>query len=325
MPGGGGTALSDATPAALGTAAAGVSTSASRADHVHEAPAATAARTGTYAAIGSAATYSGGVYEVTSGAGTGDVYVSDGTAWKLIHSSREYADDAPPLLWRLDETSSTYASSGSEAIALTVTGALLRESIGYDGRTCPRFTGAAGIYAASPSAIAGVGLGISNAPTALTLAAWIKPAAGNALRSILVCQYNSANVNPYYTGLATYAGEIRALLIKAGAYQEVKSGSASHVAVTYDWQHVGWTYDGAGDKKVRFYVNGELVATSSATTGAAALDLGTTSRWVVGDLPGSASEYYAGQIASARAYEAVQPLSWWRDVYRRGIGLYRGQ
>ena len=40
VPGGGGTALSDATPAALGTAAAGVSTSASRADHVHEAPAA---------------------------------------------------------------------------------------------------------------------------------------------------------------------------------------------------------------------------------------------------------------------------------------------
>lgn len=36
----GGASLSDATPAALGTAAAGVSTSASRADHVHAAPAA---------------------------------------------------------------------------------------------------------------------------------------------------------------------------------------------------------------------------------------------------------------------------------------------
>lgn len=40
---GGGASLSDATPAALGTAAAGVATSASRADHVHEAPAASAA------------------------------------------------------------------------------------------------------------------------------------------------------------------------------------------------------------------------------------------------------------------------------------------
>ncbi len=40
VPGGGGASLSDATPAALGTAAAGVSTSASRADHVHAAPAA---------------------------------------------------------------------------------------------------------------------------------------------------------------------------------------------------------------------------------------------------------------------------------------------
>ncbi len=37
--GGSSVTLSDATPAALGTAAAGVSTEASRADHVHEAPA----------------------------------------------------------------------------------------------------------------------------------------------------------------------------------------------------------------------------------------------------------------------------------------------
>jgi len=37
---GGGASLSDATPAALGTAAAGVSTDASRADHVHKKPAA---------------------------------------------------------------------------------------------------------------------------------------------------------------------------------------------------------------------------------------------------------------------------------------------
>ena len=37
--GGGGASLSDATPAALGTAAAGVSTEASRADHVHGLPA----------------------------------------------------------------------------------------------------------------------------------------------------------------------------------------------------------------------------------------------------------------------------------------------
>ena len=285
----------------------------------------TVAAAGTYGsgtlAARPASPAAGDTYEITSGAGTGDVYVSDGTVWKLIHSSREYADDAPPLLWRLDETSSTYASSGSQAIALTVTGALLRESIGYDGRTAPRFTGAAGIYAASPSAVAGVGLGISNAPTALTLAAWIKPTEVNALRSILICQYNSANANPYYCGLALIGGALRALLVKSGAYQDVTGG----VVVTGAWQHVGWTYDGAGDKKVRFYVNGELVATSSATTGAAALALGTTSRWVVGDLPGSAGEYYAGQIASARTYEAVQPLSWWQDVYRRGVGLYRGQ
>lgn len=102
------------------------------------------------------------------------------------------------------------------------------------------------------------------------------------------------------------------------------AGSIGAVIAAGVLQHVGWTYNEGSDLKVRFYVNGSLVATSAATTGAAALDLGTTSRWAVGDQPGSATEYFAGQISSARVYDTARPLSWWQDVYRRGAGVYRG-
>lgn len=278
-------------------------------------------RSGTLAARGSAASYPGGVYEVTSGTANGDVYVSNGTAWTLVSASREYGDDTPAMLWRLDETSSTYASTGSYSVPLTVTGSLLRTAVGYDGGTCPRFPGTAGIYAASASAVAGVGLGISNAPTALTLAAWVKPSSVAGLRSILICQYDSAYANPYYCGLAITSGALRALIVKGGAYQEITGGT---VGAGF-WQHVGWTYNETGDKKIRFYVDGTLLSTSSATTGGDALDLGTTSRWVVGDMPGSLAECFAGLIDAPRVYDTAQPLSWWQDVYKRGAGLYRGQ
>ena len=264
----------------------------------------------------------GDTYEVTSGAATGDCYQCFvAGAWTLVSFAREYGDDTPSMMWRLDETSSTYASQGAHSIPLTVTGSLLRTAMGYDGLTCPRFSDTSGIYAASASAVAGVGLGISNAPTALTLAAWVKPEAINAHRSIVLCQYNSALADPYYTGLAITTGAIRAVLVKGGAYQELAGGT---VGAGF-WQHVGWTYSEGGDKKVRFYANGILVSTSSATTGADALDLGTTSRWVIGDLPGAFGECFAGQIASARVYDTAQPLSWWQDVYKRSAGLYRGQ
>jgi len=72
---GGGASLSDATPAALGTAAAGVSTSASRADHVHEAPAGGTTHTSGTLAARPVSPAAGDTYAVTSGASTGARYV----------------------------------------------------------------------------------------------------------------------------------------------------------------------------------------------------------------------------------------------------------
>lgn len=67
----GGAPLSDATPAALGTAAAGVATSASRADHVHEAPASGGTHGAGTLAARPAVPAAGDTYAVTSGAQTG--------------------------------------------------------------------------------------------------------------------------------------------------------------------------------------------------------------------------------------------------------------
>jgi len=92
---GGGTSLSDATPAAPGTAAAGTSTSASRGDHVHAPPSAAQVGLGAVTATGATAAAAravlntassgtlaalpstpavGDTYEVTSGTGVGRTY-----------------------------------------------------------------------------------------------------------------------------------------------------------------------------------------------------------------------------------------------------------
>lgn len=71
---GGGASLSDATPAALGTAAAGVATSASRADHVHEAPASGGTHGAGTLAARPAVPAAGDTYAVTSGVQLGARY-----------------------------------------------------------------------------------------------------------------------------------------------------------------------------------------------------------------------------------------------------------
>lgn len=80
-----GPALSDATPAALGVAAAGVSADASRADHVHALPTGIPAiGSGTYAARPASPTV-GDSYTVTSGVRRGSVYRCDvAGAWSLV-------------------------------------------------------------------------------------------------------------------------------------------------------------------------------------------------------------------------------------------------
>lgn len=321
VPGGGGATLSDATPAALGTAAAGVSTSAARGDHVHEAPAGTAARTGTYAAIGSAATYSGGVYEVTSGAGMGDVYVSNGTTWRLVSAERDAVEDTPVVAWRLDESSGAYVSRGSTACDLTVTGAAVRDTaIAPSGRKAFRQPGTAGIYAAGPSGTTGLASG-----AALTVSFWtrIRAATGAAYESLVLLQYNSTVALPFASPgiFRTAGGQINVLLQTTGtAGPQRASGGALPVDATR-WKLVGITWDGT---TIRHWVDAVMLH-SWTPTGGPLLDLGATSRWATGDLPGGGSDQSAADTADVRVYDAAKDAAWWEARYARGLGHYRGQ
>ncbi len=82
-----GPALSDATPAALGVAAAGVSTEASRADHVHAAPTRTALDLSDVAG-----------WTVAAGTGSATIDTGDETADLGIPSGMSCVGDATPVV-----------------------------------------------------------------------------------------------------------------------------------------------------------------------------------------------------------------------------------
>lgn len=95
--GSGGPALSNATPAALGTAAAGTSPDASRADHVHELPVATTATLGTIK-VGSGLAINSGVLSATGGGGGGGAtFVSAPTSAAATGTVGNFAADSSYL------------------------------------------------------------------------------------------------------------------------------------------------------------------------------------------------------------------------------------
>lgn len=203
VPGGGGTALSDATPAALGTAAAGVSTSASRADHVHAAPAAG----GTYGsgtlAARPASPAAGDTYAVTSGASTGARYVCFVTgSWEgtvPFATGHSYERLAPATAGGgarfLDVDSlQLYTSSGDDAVRW---GVELPGGLGPDAAGLTH--GGGTLYAAAQSLTAYT----RNNTTIAVLFDWIGPS---------VAQYN----NIATLGNRT-TGSIEIIIEKVGA------------------------------------------------------------------------------------------------------------
>lgn len=175
VPGSGGATLSDATPAALGTAAAGVSTSASRADHVHAAPAAG----GTYGsgtlAARPASPAAGDTYAVTSGVAAGDRYACFvAGAWALLAAGATAADARAAIAaaydpgaraidvnhvyaWRCDDAAGAgTVAAGAGGVAMTLTGSTWVQGDGglyRGGRALHLTAGAAGADSAVSGAI----------------------------------------------------------------------------------------------------------------------------------------------------------------------------
>ncbi len=81
------------------------------------------------------------------------------------------------------------------------------------------------------------------------------------------------------------------------------------------------TWDGT---TVRHWIDG-VQAHSWTPTGGPLLDLGTTSRWVTGDLPGGPFDHSSSDVADVRVYDSAKSAAWWESQYARGLGAYRGQ
>jgi len=298
----GGASLSDATPAALGTAAAGVSTSASRADHVHAAPAAAgitdasatgislvtaasaaAART----AIGVAASSGGTLAARPASPALGDVYlVSDadptdpGTlyvcttagVWTRIPAGRVATNVWPTVAalhhWRLDDVpggSAPLSDLGSGAVALTEVGSSWvrgSEATPYGMRQASAIAGDA-----LTATIAGGGLTrAAGWSMAATVAAYT--AAGPAVYSRIFGAYLSNSdyvIATYYSPTTQFYAQTKAAT--------VGTDSAGSAAVGLGVAHRIALVASAASNDVTLYVDG--IATAAPIGGSARATLTT--------------------------------------------------
>ena len=149
------------------------------------------------------------------------------------------APSASPVgYWRFDEGSGTtvsdssgFGNTGTAQNGMTWGAGRIGKGGVFDGAN------AQVRIADSPS--------LSISGTALTIAAWVKPTAGDGYRVIVhkERQYSLAILN----GQLTYADSVTWSYSTLGAYGSIPVGSWSHVVVTFD------------GRAIAFYVNGALV------------------------------------------------------------------
>jgi hypothetical protein len=126
--------------------------------------------------------------------------------------------------------------------------------------------------------------------TALTLEAWVNPAAlGSAYRTVLLKERGTTNL-----AYALYASSDTgkpSLQIQAGSSIELRAPAALPLNT---WSHLAGTYDGS---MLRLYVNGTLVATKvasgSVAVTASPLRLGANAIW---------GEWFNGALDDVRVY-----------------------
>ncbi len=316
VPGGGGASLSDATPAALGTAAAGVSTSASRADHVHEAPAGGTAHTSGTLGARPAVPAAGDTYAVTSGVAAGDryeCYVAG--AWTLTSFDRARLGElAPWARFSCGETS----------------GATLADSVGGIGDLT-----ISGTHSLSSAMGVGRGLGLSlgggaqrtaaSAPTStrkLAIAVWVQLTSATGIQMIFARLGSWGSV---YASIAigTTSGVLRGYVACGGASTEAKTGA---IALTTGVPHlVTIEWDGDASDRLVMTLDGSIEYAGTPSTGTADLEYALTSpAWQIGTNP--SGESLSGVVREVQVYDgAVLTPAQRRELYARGTGTYEGQ
>lgn len=306
---GGGASLSDATPAALGTAAAGVSTSASRADHVHEAPAGGGTHTSGLRASRPAGAAGDSYYATDEGV----LYQRDAAGWRAVSVDIfESLIASARLAFDFDEATgaSTIANAGAAGSTLSKSGSPVVEAASaLHGRAlrCPT---SSDYYA---------GLDGETVGAAWTLEAWVQ-GTGSGLQTVLARRLNvGAWSAPYVAALLGLSGsQLRVAVGLQGHGDATASISGSLLA--NGWTHIAGTWDGT---TLSGYINGALATAISA---AGTIATNSSGRWGVGQIPqgGAANEPYLGRIQAPRYYNACLSADDILRRYARAVGMWKG-
>lgn len=277
------------------------------------------ARSGTYASIGMASSYPGGMYYVESGTNAGNVYASVATgsgtyAWKLIDfTSYAPLDSTCRVSFEFADASgaATIANNGAAGGTLTKAGSptIADYSIlGLRGLTCPT---SSDYYAGLDAEVLG---------SAYTLEAWISGGSGSGTQTIFARRVDVGGfVSPYTAGALLLSGtSFRPFTGTTTGFFATTAGSVP----TTGAHHVLSTWSAASNALLG-YVDGCLVSTT-ATAGT--MIPNASGRWGVGQLPqgnGASNEPFSGTIYMARAYNAVLTPTQIQKRWARGVRMYR--
>jgi hypothetical protein len=128
-----------------------------------------------------------------------------------------------------------------------------------------------------------------------TLEAWIRPEGSLFGDTILFKEFEELGGGASYAFTVGYSakGKVEGTIIEGE--ETVQTVTSPKALAEYTWAHIAFSFDG---EKERLYVNGELVASHTASIGAIAssgpLDIGCAKGWE--------SDYFWGKIDELRIY-----------------------
>lgn len=242
-------------------------------------------------------------------------------------AGRRYQPYTPVVWWKMDETSSPFANSGSAgSLNLSIASGASsypRQAIFGTGRliTTPG-SSVCGAYSVAGSATGQLG-------NSGTILAWVKvrtlpsgiwpPIFMRAYKNgwdgipawgTIGIQFSNAS-----NGQLQFFGAIGSPATVFGMF----TGSQDYLT-TNQWYLVAHSYD-ATTGIATGYINGDVVATASVGAGNN-LNWGSNGPWAVNGNPFNNSEYINGTVVDAQGYSQVLTSAQLTQMYQLGIGYY---
>jgi hypothetical protein len=255
-------------------------------------------------------------------------YQFNGTSWNMMRNQNALNTRIPPdtsdlAVWTFQETAAPFANTGTGGT----------DSINViSGSTNPQAQGIvlpyslmSGLQACQLSTTttsSGTDT-VIQPPFPITVSFWFKLTTYNTSGSAQHLVMKS--YNPYSTWTTPFTS-IEMTLTSSGSFINVATSiavsgggggiSANVIAGLGEWIFIGYIYDGANEI---MYSQGSKVGTFART---GAIDYGGHGPWIFGQNPASTGEgNYVGYIQDVRVANVARPASWFRTVYRAGVGL----